>query len=123
MYQTAGSMYTTSYFGTKTIEATNAGTLARDESVTPGVACLTDGTLTDGEYPCSLSPSFDSATHFVKIAVKPTFVFNPLRRISDPPELTFGHSCFPIESVPPQPNYPPAAVPFWGQQYETSRVV
>jgi len=76
------------------------GTLARDKSVTPRVACLTDGTLTDGEYPCSLSPSFDSAFQFVRNAVRPTFVFNPLRRISDPSELTIGHPCFSIEGVP-----------------------
>ena len=41
MYQTAGSM----------------GTLARDKSVTPGVACLTDGTLTDG-VPMFAKPGF-----------------------------------------------------------------
>ena len=38
-------------------------------------------------------------------------MFNPLKRISDALESTFGRLCFLIEGVPPQSNYPSAAVP------------
>ena len=59
---------------------------------------------------CSLSPTFVPATHFVKITISPTFVFNPLHPISDRIESNFGRLCYLIEGVPPQSNRPPAAV-------------
>ena len=52
------------------------------------------------------------AIHFFRVTVRLTFVFNPLQRISDALELTFGHLCFLIKGVPPQSNHPAAAVPF-----------
>ena len=60
---------------------------------------------------CSLSPTFVPASHFVKDTVSPTFVFDPLRRGSDAPELNIGRLCFLIEGVPPQSNHPSTAVP------------
>ena len=63
-------------------------------------------------YRCSLSHAFAPAIDFVTITVSPTFVFDPLKRISDALELSFGRLCFLIEGVPPQSNHPPAAVLF-----------
>ena len=51
----------------------------------------------------------------MKNPVNPAFVFDPLRRISDPPELNFGLPCFFIEGVPSQPNSPSAGVPYTGK--------
>ena len=85
-------------------------TLARDQSVTPGVTCLTARTLTKRECLGSLDPAFAPAFHAFRNTVSPTFVLVPYRRISDPPKSSIGHPCFLFEGVPPQPNYPPAAV-------------
>ena len=60
---------------------------------------------------CSLGPAFASAFHAVRNAVSPAFVLFPLLQISDPDEPSFGRPCFLFVGVPPQPNYPPAAVP------------
>ena len=46
------------------------------------------------------------------------------RRISDPPEPTFGGPCFLIKGVAPHPNCPPIAVlPNGSERYDTERAV
>ncbi len=83
----------------------------------PRRACYPQGNLFDGldphqkGYQGSLSPTFVPVSHALRDTINPAFVFNPFRQISDLPKPSFGRPCFLIEGVPPQSNYPPAAVP------------
>ena len=49
-------------------------------------------------------------------------MLDPLQRVSDAPELTIERSCFFIESVPPQPNHPSAAVCPCGHESRSQRL-
>ncbi len=88
------------------------GTLARDQAVTPGVAFPSSRSPTRG-LPGFARPRFP-ATAPCKGPCQAGFCPCTLRRISDPPEPTFGHRRYLFGGVPPQPNRPPAAVPLSG---------
>jgi len=83
----------------------------------PRRACYLQGSLSDSLCPhqqglqSSLRPTFVSAFHAFRNTVSLAFVVHPLLPISDRDELSIGRPCFLIEGVPPQPNYPPDAVP------------
>lgn len=49
-------------------------------------------------------------------------MFDPLQRVSDASELTFGRLCFLIEGMPPQLNRPSAVVPV-GKKHSQSIAV
>ncbi len=94
MSQTAGSM----------------GALARDDAVIPGVTFLSCPAPTEGARACA-RPRFPGRTPCVQGSGQAGFCPCTLRRISDPPEPTFGRPCYLFAGVPPQPNRPPDAVP------------
>jgi len=53
----------------------------------------------------------------------PRLFFSKEKALSDPPKLSIGHPCFLFEGVPPQPNYPPAAVLQRSKGYRSRWVV
>ncbi len=93
-YQAAGSM----------------GTLARDEPVIPGVTFLSPPPPTGGRRWIA-RPGFPPCAPYVQGRSQAGFCPCTLRRVSVPPEPTFGPPRYLFEGVPPQPNCPPAVVP------------
>ena len=92
-YQAAGSM----------------GTLARDEPVIPGVTFLSPPPPTGGRRWIA-RPGFPPCAPYVQGRSQAGFCPCTLRRVSVPPEPTFGPPRYLFKGVPPQPNCPPAGV-------------
>lgn|GEM_PF-3176497 len=85
-------------------------TLARDDSVTPGVTFLSPLPPTGGRQRIA-RPGFRPGVPYCQGPRQAPFWPCPLPRVSVPGEGTFGRPRYLFEGVPPQPNCPPAAVP------------
>lgn len=87
-------------------------TLAEDNSVIPGVTSLLSPALMKRETRWFAKPCFRISVPYCLEHCQASFCLYTLRRISDPPELTFGGLCWIVRGVAPHPNCPPIVVPF-----------